>query len=123
MPYFKVDDMLHSHPKSRRAGLRAMGLWTLAGSHCMAYKSDGFVPGWYVASWPQGAKLAGELVAADLWEVGERNGEAGWWFHDWCDVQLSAAEIEADREHSRERQRKYRDKIRANRNGGNGHEP
>jgi hypothetical protein len=32
-------------------------------------------------------------------------------------VQPPAAEIEADREHSRARQRRYRDKMRAARNG------
>lgn len=26
MPWFKVDDKIHSHPKARRAGLAAMGL-------------------------------------------------------------------------------------------------
>jgi hypothetical protein len=118
VPYFKVDDMLHSHPKSRRAGLAAMGLWSLAGSHCMAYKTDGFVAGWFVATWPRGASLAAQLVEAGLWSPGASGEQLGWWFHDWDDVQLTAAEIEADREHSRERQRKYRAKIRENRGKG-----
>ena len=117
MPHFKVDDMLHSHPKPRRAGLEAMGLWALAGSHCMAYKSDGFVPTWFVASWPRGPKLAAQLVTAGLWFLDAQDNQPGWRFHDWDDVQLTAAEIEADREHSRERQRKYRATLRANRNG------
>lgn len=113
MPYFKVDDMLHSHPKPRRAGLEAMGLWAVAGSHCMAYKSDGFVPTWFVAGWPRGPKLAAQLVTAQLWSLTVKDGEPGWQFHDWDDVQLTAAEIESDREHSRARAKKYRDNIRA----------
>jgi hypothetical protein len=121
MPYFKVDDMLHSHPKPRRAGLAAIGLWTVAGSHCMAYKLDGFVPGWYVAAWPKGTHLAAQLVSAGLWKPGVHEMEMGWWFHDWHDFQMTAAEIEADREHSRERQRLYRERMRASRNGS--HKP
>lgn len=115
MPYFKVDDQLHSHPKARRAGLAAMGLWTVAGSHCMPYKSDGFVPDWFVTSWPQGRKLAGQLVDAGLWSPAERDGEQGWQFHDWDDIQLTAEEIEADREYARARQRRHRAKLRAGR--------
>lgn len=44
MPWFKVDDQLHSHPKPRRASLAALGLWTLSGSYSMAYKLDGSHP-------------------------------------------------------------------------------
>lgn len=112
MPWFKVDDTLHSHPKPRRVGLQAVGLWTLAGSYCMSYKTDGFVPEWFVASWPSGRKTADALVKGGLWEIGERDGEGGWYFHDWLHYQPSADEIEADRENARERQRKRREKLR-----------
>lgn len=115
MPYFKVDDQLHAHPKPRLAGLEAMGLWAVAGSWCMAYKTDGFVPGWYVNSWQRGPKIAARLVTCGLWFPGAKDTELGWYFHDWHDVQLTAAEIEADREHARQRQRNYRAKLRENR--------
>lgn len=115
MPWFKVDDTLHSHPKPRKAGLAAIGLWSLAGSYAMNYKTDGFVPGWYVVGWPQGKRLSDTLVKAGLWEIGEKDGEPGWFFHDWSHYQPSSAEIEADREHARERQRKRRQKLRESR--------
>lgn len=115
MPWFKVDDTLHSHPKPRRAGLPAMGLWTVAGSFSMSYKQDGFVPDWYVVSWPSGRRHAAKLVAAGKWYPAEKDGEKGWRFHDWLDYQPSAAEIEADREHSRDRQRKRRQRLRETR--------
>jgi len=118
MPWFKVDDTLHSHPKPRRAGLAAMGLWSLAGSHCMAYKTDGFVPDWYVSSWPNGRKLATQLVVAGMWEPAVIDGEMGWTFHDWTDFQMTSDEIEADREYARERQRRHREKQRAARQNG-----
>jgi len=84
VPHFRVDDGLHSHPKARQAGLEAMGLWNMCGSYCMGYLTDGFVPEWYVKSWPKGAALAKRLVAAKLWTpaVGE-DGEKGWQFHEF----------------------------------------
>jgi hypothetical protein len=48
MPHFRVDDALHSHPKAQRAGDEAIGMWTRAGSFCMAYLTNGFVPEWWV---------------------------------------------------------------------------
>lgn len=114
MPWFKVDDALHSHPKARVAGLPAMGLWAIAGSYSMSYKTDGFVPTWFVTGWPQGRNLAARLIAAHLWEA----TEDGFQFHDWADFQPTAEEIEAEREKSRERQRARRQRIRAGRSAG-----
>lgn len=118
MPWFKVDDTLHSHPKTRKAGLESIGLWSVAGSYSMAYKTDGFVPDWFVASWPKGRKLADLLVKACKWEIGEKDGEAGWYFHDWLDYQPSSDEIEADREAARDRQRRHRERVREARAAG-----
>ncbi|HKO27579.1 MAG TPA: hypothetical protein VJU80_08995 [Solirubrobacteraceae bacterium] len=118
MPWFKVDDTLHSHPKPRKAGLEALGLWSLAGSYSMAYKTDGFVPDWFVISWPKGKRLADVLVKGGMWEIGEKDGEAGWFFHDWHHYQPSADEIEQDRENARDRQRKRREKLRKARADG-----
>lgn len=112
IPWFKVDDTLHSHPKARRAGVAAMGLWSLAGAYSCAYKEDGFVPEWFATSWPNGKTLASKLVCAELWDAGEKNGVAGWWFHDWEDYQLTAEEIERDRELARKRQQRLRENRR-----------
>lgn len=121
MAWFKVDDQLHGHPKPRSAGLEAMGLWSVAGSHSMAYKGDGFVPGWYVDSWPRGRRLAAKLVAARLWHEGERDGVPGYLFHDFEDYQPTSDEIEKDREASRVRQRNRRERMRqANLQNANG---
>lgn len=111
MAWFRVDDMLHSHPKARKAGLSAIGLWSLAGSFSMAYKLDGFVPEWFIKNWPQGPKLAAALVDTMLWEPTVKDGQRGWQFHDWPDYQPLSEEIEKSRANSRERQRKHRQKI------------
>ena len=115
MPWFKVDDTLHSHPKTRKSGLEAIGLWSVAGSYCMAYKTDGFVPSWFVTSWPRGQRLADSLVKSGQWEIGEKDGEPGWYFHDFHDYQPTSDEIEAGREYARERQRKRRARLRETR--------
>ena len=119
--WFRIDDQLHSHPKARAAGLAALGMWSVAGAHSMAYKTDGFVPDWFVRSWPSSQKLAERLVSAGLWRAAERGGEHGWVFHDWLDYQSSSSEIEADREKARRRQAALRAKRRASQGGGDDH--
>lgn len=113
MPWFKVDDTLHSHPKVRRAGAAAVGLWATAGSFSMAYKTDGFVPQYFVDGWGKaGVTAARKLVECGLWRTGSHEQEPGYWFHDWDDYQPLSDEIERDRELARERQRKFRETRR-----------
>lgn len=104
MVWFKVDDKLHSHPKSRRAGTAAMGLWALAGSHCMDYLTDGVVEVWFVESVPDGAELAGRLVASGLWHEHPQ----GWVFHDWAEFQPTREKVLAEREATKARVEKHR---------------
>jgi len=54
MAWFNTDDKMHSHPTSRAAGLEAIGLWTLAGTYCTDYLTDGAIPESFVESWPKG---------------------------------------------------------------------
>ena len=115
MPWFKVDDTLHSHPKTRRAGLAAMGLWVIAGSYCSQYTTEGFVPNWFVSGQKNGHKIAAVIVASGLWEKATKDGEQGYLFHDWEHFQMTKEEVEADKAHNRERQRRYRAKQREGR--------
>lgn len=95
MPDFRVADTAAEHPKMRAAGLPAFGLWTAAGAWCMnpAHLTDGWVPAYYVASWPAGKRLAATLVNVGLWRPEKRDGMVGWQFHDWTDIQRSAEQI------------------------------
>jgi hypothetical protein len=86
----------------------------------MAYKTDGFVPEWFVSGFRNWKALAAELVSVGMWENAIRGGESGWQFHDWTDYQPSSEEIEAEREAARERQRAYRKRRRESRNNGEG---
>lgn len=89
MTWFKVDDKLNGHPKARAAGLPAIGLWTVAGSWCSDQLTDGRVPDWYVLTWPQGKRLAEQLVKAHLWHRSGHSCEEcpgiteGYVFHDF----------------------------------------
>lgn len=110
MTWFYVDDHLHEHPKARRAGLEAMGMWALAGSYCADHLTDGFVPGHVPVRWSERRwrKLAQQLVAAGLWTPAERDGEPGWQFHDWPGWQKTRDQVLAEREAAAERQRRRR---------------
>ena len=107
MSWFPVDDGAHSHPKMRRAGLEAVGLWTVSGSFCMAYLTDGFVPEWFVREKPKGMALAKRLVEAGLWRQGVNGEDKGWWFHDWK-PECTKSHIEEVRANARLRKQKSR---------------
>lgn len=111
MPHFRVDDALHSHPKAQRAGDEAMGMWARAGSFCMAYLTNGFVPEWWVKQQPKGTTKARKLVEVGLWHDGAQlDGEKGYQFHEFVGPgrQDSREKIEADRELARKRKQKSR---------------
>lgn len=103
MPWFNADDKMHSHPKSRAAGLEAIGLWLLAGTYCADYTTDGAVPLWFVESWPKGKQLAAKLVKVGLWEV---DGE-DFQFLSWGEYQRTKAQILTARAKSAERKQKF----------------
>ena len=107
--WFKVDDKLHDDKKPRKAGVAAMGRWTLAGSWCMDNLTDGFVPASVPVRWAATwRKLAAALVDAGLWCEHVKDGEAGWLFHDWDKYQPSAAKVRKDRKDARERMAELR---------------
>lgn len=105
MAWFNADDKMHSHPKSRQAGLEAIGLWTLAGTYCTDYLTDGAVPEWFVESWPKGKLLAAKLVKADLWE----STDDGWQFLSWAEYQRTKEQVLADKKKAADRKRKWQE--------------
>lgn len=81
-----------------------MGLWSVSGAYAAQYLTGGYVPDWYVQSWPSGKRLAGCLVAAGLWVV----ADGGWQFHQWEERQPTKEHVEAERVKTRERVAKWR---------------
>ena len=109
MAWFNADDHMHSHPKPRKAGLAAMGLWVLCGTHATAGKTNGFVPQWYIDSWgEEGRELASVLVETRFWD----EADGGYQFRSWDEYQRTKEQVERDQERNRERQRNWRERQR-----------
>jgi hypothetical protein len=75
MTYFKIDDGFYDHPKVMslpRGPIRkgAVSLWSLAGSWCCRYLTDGLLPETRVVELGGAMKEADALVAARLWHPG-----------------------------------------------------
>lgn len=118
MPYFRVDDGLHSHRKVLKLGpenFDALALWTIAGSWSAHYLTDGWVPEYVAASLDvHYAERAKALVRVGLWVPAERDGEPGWNFHGWSDPgrNPTAEQVTAERAATAERQRKFRERAK-----------
>ncbi|MGO4974586.1 hypothetical protein [Bifidobacterium boum] len=106
MAWMRVDDKLHSHPKRHQAGLRAMGVWVIAGSWCADHLTDGHVPAGMLPALGARPADARTLVQAGLWD----EVEGGWQFHDWVQINPSRADIESRRESERQRVAEWRAK-------------
>lgn len=104
MAWFNADDKMHSHPKPRRAGLEAMGLWVVCGTYCTDYLTDGLVPAWYVESWPKGKQLAQKLIKSGFWVA---QGE-DYQFLSWEEYQRTKKQVELDKAKARERKAEWR---------------
>lgn len=103
MPWFKVDDSFHAHPKVLATGADALGLWVVAGAWSSSHLTDGFVPDHALPRLLPGSDdLARKLVAAKLW----RRVRGGYEFHDWADFNPSSKEVRAMREKRAEAGRK-----------------
>lgn len=103
MPWFRVDDSFHMHPKTVGVSNAALGLWVKAGSWCAGALKEGELPTKIVRLLGT-TRQANELVDAGLWE----KTEDGYRFHDWESRNPSRAAVEARREGWRKRQAKAR---------------
>jgi hypothetical protein len=109
MPWFRVDDSFHDHPKVFDAPDCAVALWTRAGTWSAHNLTDGFVPSALLARFtsdPQ--RAARELVRRGLW----LRVRGGFQFHDWHDYQPTRQAVENERKMKTERQRRWREAKR-----------
>ena len=112
MPWFKIDDKFHSHKKTSRCGLGAVGMWSVMGSWCADQLTDGFCPDYVVREkggrgWK---RLADELVEVGYWDLAECDGDKGWRFHDWDVYNPTRDEVLQGREREAEKKRKQRER-------------
>lgn len=110
MAWFNADDQLHAHPKSRAAGLEALGLWVVAGTYCTNYLTDGLVPTWFIESWPNGKKLAQKLVETKFWE---QTPDGEYRFLSWSEYQRTKEKVLDDRAKAAERKARHNAKKEA----------
>lgn len=104
MPWFKVDDGFHGHPKVVDVPMGAVGLWAMAGSWCAKYLTDGAVPEKTVIRLGGTLEQAADLVGSGLWFA---TGD-GFCFKDWADYQPSKESILAERAAAQDRMAKVR---------------
>jgi hypothetical protein len=106
MPWFRLDDSFHSHPKVIAAGNEAIGLYVRCGTYAAEHLTDGLVPKDVVLLYGSTA-LADELVRVKLW----RRTRGGWTIHDYLDYNPSREAVENERKNATERQRRRRDHM------------
>lgn len=117
MPWFKVDDTAHAHPKLLRAGNPAVGLWMRAGAYAAQHLTEGTVPG-VVAQLYGTAPQARKLVAAGLWHAAGHScprcpqpSSGDYVMHDFLVYNPTKSAVEKDRERAADRQRRAREKA------------
>ena len=116
MPWAKLDDNFHAHPRTLQAGLEANGLYARALSYCAQYLTDGFVP----AEWTEAQ--GGKKPAARLVETGSFEAiEGGYLVVGYLDYNPSREQVETER--ARERGKKSRGKSTQTRPGSPGDSP
>lgn len=126
MTWFKVDDSFSDHPKIKsipRAERRgAVALWTLAGSYAARQLTEGFIYADDVEDLACTKKDARALLTAGLWHQAGHTCErcpevppGQFLFHDWQIYQRSRDEVLTERAASAERQKRAREKAKAER--------
>lgn len=113
MPWFKVDDSAHAHPKMRKAGKAAIGLWVMCGSYASAYLTNGIVPAETAAEGtpPQIDKL----VRVGLWHKAGHGcprcpqpPKGDFIIHDYLVYNPSRARVLAERKKAADKKRDQR---------------
>ncbi len=113
MAWFKLDDGFEAHPKVKAlprgaARLRAIGLWTLAGTWSARGATDGSIPAYMLAEIGGSKADADNLVRVGLWHAAGHACDrctqpdlGGYQFHDWAEFQPTREQRDAIREAKR----------------------
>ena len=101
MPWFRLDEGFHQHPKVLKAGNAAVGLWIRCGTWSAQYLTDGFIPANIAATYGRPREIE-QLIAAHLWQ----RHEGGFLMPDYLDYNPSAEEIRQRRKADLERKRR-----------------
>jgi len=120
VPWFRVDDTFHSHPKILAAGNEATGLYVRCGSYAAQHLTDGYIPEHIAELYgacdtgsrrnPDTGKpetLGETLVRAKLW----RRTRGGYKMPGYLDYNPSKTAVENQRKEAAERQRRRREGL------------
>jgi len=110
LPWFRLDDSFHSHPKVIAAGNEAIGFYVRCGAYAAQHLTDGFIRQ-DVALLYGSPALADSLVQAKLW----RRVRGGWQMPDYLDYNPSAEQVKQERKNAAERQKRRRDALMSRR--------
>lgn len=130
MAWFALDDGFDTHPKVRKAGNAAVGLFVRLGVHATRHLTEGHLDGDIVRQYGTEPNIRKLVAVGMLHPSGHacprcpQPADGDYVIHDYLDYNKSRAQIEAAREAARKRQQRGRETARANRNRvGNGSEP
>lgn len=127
MPWFALDDGFDTHPKVRKAGNAAVGLFVRLGVHATKHLTEGQLDGVIVRDYGTPATVRKLIAVGMLHEHGHacprcpQPAEDGFVIHDYLDYNKSRAQIEAAREAARKRQNRGRESARRNRDERDSH--
>lgn len=129
MAWFALDDGFDTHPKVRKAGNAAVGLFVRLGVHATRHLTEGHLDGDIVRQYGTEPNVRKLVTVGMLHGAGHtcprcvQPAEGDYVIHDYLDYNKSRAQIEAAREAARKRQNRGRENARRNRNErGNGAE-
>lgn len=116
MPWFAVDDGFTTHPKVRKAGNAAAGLFVRLGAHCAKHLTEGLIDGPTVRDYGSAAQIQKLVTVGMLHAAGHNCGRCqqpepgGYVMHDYLDYNRSRKQVETARESGRKRQQKGRER-------------
>lgn len=122
MAWFALDDGFDTHPKVRKAGNAAVGLFVRLGVHATRHLTEGHLDGDIVRRYGTEPNVRKLIAVGMLHGHGHdclrcpQPADGDFVIHDYLDYNKSRAQIEAAREAARKRQNRGRETARANRN-------
>jgi hypothetical protein len=121
MAWFALDDGFDTHPKVRKAGNAAVGLFVRLGVHATRHLTEGHLDGDIVRRYGTEPNVRKLIAVGMLHGHGHdclrcpQPADGDFVIHDYLDYNKSRAQIEAAREAARKRQTRGRETARANR--------
>jgi len=103
MPWFRLDDNFHGHPKVRAAGNAATGLWVRCATYSAHYLTDGHIDTAIAHSYGTDRQI-NQLTTTRLWIP----DDTGYLIPDYLDYNPSEKQVQNEREKARKRRAESR---------------